>query len=95
MFVFAGGDLAANQLDRPSIWPHKYSHDAVSIDGTTIRDYCVFADFQQTHQSTLGVIVHELGHLMLGLPDLYSYNSDASIGPVSYTHLTLPTTMWV
>lgn len=80
MFVFAGGDLAANQLDRPSIWPHKYSHDTVSIDGTTIRDYCVFADFQQTHQSTLGVIVHELGHLMLGLPDLYSYNSDASIG---------------
>lgn len=80
MFIFAGGDLAANQVDRPSIWPHKFSHDDVTIDGTVIRDYCVFADFQLTHQSTLGVIVHELGHLMLGLPDLYSYSGSGSIG---------------
>ncbi|MCV5901673.1 immune inhibitor A, partial [Escherichia coli] len=45
-----------------------------------ITDYCVFADYQVDHQATLGVIVHELGHLMLGLPDLYARNSDASIG---------------
>lgn len=40
----------------------------------------MFADYQVDHQATLGVIVHELGHLMLGLPDLYARNSDASIG---------------
>ncbi|MGR5447167.1 M6 family metalloprotease domain-containing protein [Vibrio jasicida] len=80
MFIFAGGDRSTDYLDRPSIWPHKFSHDDVTIDGKTITEYCVFADFQVTHQSTLGVIVHELGHLMLGLPDLYSYNGLASIG---------------
>lgn len=80
MFVFAGGDRSTGDLSKPAIWPHKYSHDEVSLDGKTISEYCVFADFQEQHQSTLGVIVHELGHLMLGLPDLYSRYSDASIG---------------
>ncbi|MGP8308769.1 M6 family metalloprotease domain-containing protein [Vibrio sp. YIC-376] len=80
MFVFAGGDRSTGSLDRPAIWPHKYSHDDVSLDNTSIKDYCVFADFQVKHQSTLGVIVHELGHLMLGLPDLYARFSKGSIG---------------
>jgi M6 family metalloprotease-like protein len=80
MFVFAGGDRSTGHLDRPAIWPHKYSHEEVQLDGTMIKDYCVFADFQVENQSTLGVIVHELGHLMLGLPDLYARFSDASIG---------------
>ncbi|SUP92554.1 peptidase M6 [Vibrio owensii] len=80
MFIFAGGDMAANQVDRPSIWPHKFHHYKEYIDGVSISEYCLFADFQLTHQSTLGVIVHELGHLMLGLPDLYSYSGTGSIG---------------
>ncbi|MEI8599023.1 hypothetical protein P4S64_19700 [Vibrio sp. M60_M31a] len=67
-------------LNKPAIWPHRYFHNDVQIDGTTIKDYCLFADYQVTHQSTLGVIVHELGHLMLGLPDLYARYTKASIG---------------
>ncbi|ALR16122.1 M6 family metalloprotease domain-containing protein [Vibrio natriegens] len=80
MFVFAGGDRSTGVLNKPAIWPHRYFHNDVQIDGTTIKDYCLFADYQATHQSTLGVIVHELGHLMLGLPDLYARYSKASIG---------------
>ncbi|MBR9787239.1 MAG: M6 family metalloprotease domain-containing protein [Vibrionaceae bacterium] len=80
MFVFAGGDRSTGHLDRPAIWPHKYSHEDVQLDGAIIKDYCVFADYQVENQSTLGVIVHELGHLMLGLPDLYARFSGASIG---------------
>ncbi|EGR0146545.1 M6 family metalloprotease domain-containing protein [Vibrio alginolyticus] len=80
MFIFAGGDRSTGVLNRPAIWPHKFSHDDVTLDGKKIKDYCVFADYQVDHQATLGVIVHELGHLMLGLPDLYARNSDASIG---------------
>ncbi|EGR2556202.1 M6 family metalloprotease domain-containing protein [Vibrio alginolyticus] len=80
MFIFAGGDRSTGVLNRPAIWPHKFSHDDVTLDGKKITDYCVFADYQVDHQATLGVIVHELGHLMLGLPDLYARNSDASIG---------------
>lgn len=80
MFIFAGGDRSTGVLNRPAIWPHKFSHDDVTLDGKKITNYCVFADYQVDHQATLGVIVHELGHLMLGLPDLYARNSDASIG---------------
>ncbi|EPA0531327.1 M6 family metalloprotease domain-containing protein [Vibrio alginolyticus] len=80
MFIFAGGDRSTGVLNRPAIWPHKFSHDDVTLDGKKITDYCVFADYQVDHQATLGVIVHELGHLMLGLPDLYARNSDASSG---------------
>ncbi|EPF2928415.1 M6 family metalloprotease domain-containing protein [Vibrio navarrensis] len=80
MFVFAGYDRAAGSLNRPYIWPHKFSHNSETLDGVTIRDYCLFADNQGDHQSTMGVIAHELGHLMLGLPDLYSYQHQGSIG---------------
>ncbi|MFA0000842.1 M6 family metalloprotease domain-containing protein, partial [Vibrio lentus] len=64
----------------PTIWPHKFAHRTVEIDGKRISAYCLFADYQDDHQSTMGVIAHELGHLMLGLPDLYSYKHDGSIG---------------
>ncbi|HCH2591274.1 TPA: M6 family metalloprotease domain-containing protein [Vibrio parahaemolyticus] len=80
MFVFAGYDKSAGSVNTPYIWPHRYSHNAIEIDGKTIRDYCLFADFQGDHQSTMGVIAHELGHLMLGLPDLYSYKHSGSVG---------------
>ncbi|NGN96162.1 M6 family metalloprotease domain-containing protein [Grimontia sp. S25] len=81
MFVFAGNDMSYGApLGEPAIWPHKFSHDAISVDGKQISSYCLFADFQGDHQSTMGVIAHELGHLMLDLPDLYSYEHDGSIG---------------
>lgn len=80
MFVFAGGDRSTGVLTKPAIWPHMFSHDPVSVDGKQISAYCLFADYQVNHQSTLGVIVHELGHLMLGLPDLYSYKHSGSVG---------------
>ncbi|ELP5727825.1 M6 family metalloprotease domain-containing protein [Vibrio vulnificus] len=80
MFVFAGGDRSTGVLNKPAIWPHMFSHDTVYVDGKQISAYCLFADFQVNNQSTLGVIVHELGHLMLGLPDLYSYEHKGSVG---------------
>lgn len=79
MFVFAGNDMSGS-TQTPAIWPHKSSHQAITLDQVSISEYCLFGDFQNDHQSTLGVIVHELGHLMLGLPDLYSYHNQGSIG---------------
>lgn len=80
MFVFAGNDKSSGTRKKPTIWPHKFAHRTVEIDGKRISAYCLFADYQGDHQSTMGVIAHELGHLMLGLPDLYSYKHDGSIG---------------
>ncbi|WP_434341533.1 M6 family metalloprotease domain-containing protein [Motilimonas cestriensis] len=79
MFIFAGNDMSGSTIT-PAIWPHKSQHDNATLDNVTINQYCLFGDFQNDHQSTLGVIVHELGHLMLGLPDLYSYYGQGSIG---------------
>lgn len=80
MFIFAGNDKSSGTNKVPTIWPHKYGHNSVMIDGKRISAYCLFADYQHDHQSTMGVIAHELGHLMLGLPDLYSYKHHGSIG---------------
>ncbi|KAB0465450.1 M6 family metalloprotease domain-containing protein [Vibrio kanaloae] len=80
MFVFAGNDKSSGTRKTPTIWPHKFAHRTVEIDGKRISAYCLFADYQDDHQSTMGVIAHELGHLMLGLPDLYSYKHNGSIG---------------
>ena len=80
MFVFAGNDKSSGTNKTPTIWPHKYAHSTVTIDGKRISSYCLFADYQHDNQSAMGVIAHELGHLMLGLPDLYSYKHDGSIG---------------
>ena len=79
MFVFAGNDMSGSTIT-PAIWPHQSEHQNATLDNVTIDQYCLFGDFQNDHQSTLGVIVHELGHLMLGLPDLYSYHNQGSIG---------------
>lgn len=80
MFVFAGFDRSFGDGNTPYIWPHRWVHNAVTLDGKTITDYCLFADKQGDHQSTMVVIAHELGHLMLGLPDLYAYEDDGSAG---------------
>jgi len=80
MFVFAGNDKSSGTNKTPTIWPHKYAHSTVTIDGKRISSYCLFADYQHDNQSAMGVIAHELGHLMLGLPDLYSYKHDGSVG---------------
>ncbi|TQP24316.1 M6 family metalloprotease domain-containing protein, partial [Vibrio cholerae] len=80
IFVFAGFDRSFGDGNSPYIWPHRWAHNVVTLDGKTITDYCLFADKQGDHQSTMGVIAHELGHLMLGLPDLYAYEGDGSVG---------------
>ncbi|CCN71739.1 M6 family metalloprotease domain-containing protein [Vibrio nigripulchritudo] len=81
MFVFAGYDRAVGS-ENPAIWPHKWNHAPITVDGVKINSYCLFADYQSDHQSTLGVIVHELGHLMLALPDLYPGTDNPDRGSV-------------
>ena len=37
--------------------------------------YSRFGELQGDHDATIGIISHELGHALAGLPDLYSTNS--------------------
>ena len=70
-----------------SVWGHMWSlYGTVSaplLDGVQVggggyiqigERHCCYSS---SHQATIGIIVHELGHL-LGLPDLYDYGYDSS-----------------
>lgn len=82
-----GGNDAAS----PSVWGHKWGWSSVSapqVDSVKILEYAQFGEFHATttlsnkHQATMGIMVHELGHLAYGLPDLYDTDgSSAGIGP--------------
>ena len=60
---------------QPTIWAHKSATTPVTYDGVALSDYAAFAEIH-TNGSTftlasIGIVCHELGHLMFGLPDLY------------------------
>lgn len=62
----------------PRIWAHAGSIASASgatVDGKLVRFYGMFGErhgtSSGTHQATIGVMCHELGHHFLGLPDLY------------------------
>ncbi len=78
-----GGVAGALQ---PNVWGHKWDLGAVgapTVDGVIVGDYhsnaggyAQFGEIHATspadsHQATMGIMVHELGHLIFGLPDLY------------------------
>jgi len=78
IFVVAGYELAAHDdevnpsITGPFVYAHQYVLNApVVLDGKQISNYALFGERHEYHQATIGIIAHELGHLMLGLPDLY------------------------
>ncbi len=63
----------------PRIWGHKSSMPTTTLDSVDIAPYTAFGEQHATsvpaaRQATIGIMAHELGHLMLGLPDLYDVN---------------------
>lgn len=75
--------------ESPSVWGHKWGwafNTAPQVDSVRVLEYAQFGEFHATsssnkHQATMGIMVHELGHLAYGLPDLYDTDgSSAGIG---------------
>ncbi len=92
--IVAGYERSYSGAYSPSVWAHKWSiadHSAPRVDGVRVGayhngagGYAQFGEFHRStandqHQSTMGIIVHELGHLVFGLPDLYD-RDDSSDG---------------
>ena len=91
IFVIAGyEDAYAGQHIYNGIWAHQSSlqhSDAPVLDGVSLFDenaggrYAVFGerhgDVSDSHNATVGIIAHELGHAVFALPDLYNVNGDA------------------
>jgi M6 family metalloprotease-like protein len=73
-----GGPAACS----PNVWGHRWGiTGGVSVDGKTLSSYAMFGENHCTTttpsaQATLGIIVHETGHL-LGLPDLYDIDQSS------------------
>ena len=86
IFIVAGGEASYGDPYDHSIWASAWSFGSPSdlVDGVSIMTYAgdpgkdgSFARFganQGNHKATIGVIVHEMGHALLNLPDLYDPN---------------------
>jgi len=89
MFIVGGGETAFGDPVASSTWAHASGVATPPIlDGVTVMSYYEngsysrFGERQGNHFATIGVIVHELGHAMFGLPDLY--DRDQSSGGIGY-----------
>ncbi|MDB5929066.1 MAG: family metalloprotease protein, partial [Polaromonas sp.] len=70
-FVLAGYESAAGH-GTPSIWAHAWGGPNVSVSGKVVHHWALNGEmFDATHRMPMGVIAHEMGHAMGGLPDLY------------------------
>ncbi|SET18257.1 immune inhibitor A [Nitrosomonas marina] len=59
----SGGEATGNRSD---IWSHKWSIAPKTYNGVQIRNY-----FMAPEDGRVGVMAHELGHLLMQWPDLY------------------------
>jgi len=86
VLIIAGYEASVDGgVAQPAVWGHKWSiSTAVVADGMTVcspsmkGSYIMFGEIMVDHPSTMGIIVHELGH-DLGWPDLYG-NFGAGLG---------------
>lgn len=59
----SGGEVTGNKND---IWSHKWGISPKTLDGKKASTY-----FMAPEDGRVGVMAHELGHLLMGWPDLY------------------------
>ncbi|MFA6242342.1 MAG: M6 family metalloprotease domain-containing protein [Candidatus Hydrogenedentales bacterium] len=73
-YAYGGGTYT------PAVWGHAWSLSSpLSLDGVALQPFTMFGERHRSyadddHQATIGIMCHELGHLMLLLPDLYDTN---------------------
>lgn len=76
VMILAGYEASyGSSPSTPNVWGHKTSlNSALTLDGVDLQPYTMFGERHGGHVATIGIMCHELGHLMLGLPDLYDTN---------------------
>ncbi len=87
VFIVAGEEDAYSGYHvHNGIWAHQNAlsnTDAPLLDGVAVCDgskkgtYAVFGERHEDHDATIGIIAHELGHALFGLPDLYNTSGGA------------------
>lgn len=62
----------------PRVWAHKSDISGVALDGVALTAFAMFGEQHQNHLATIGIISHEMGHLLFALPDLYDRQGDSN-----------------
>lgn len=98
-FIMAGEeDAYSGGLFGNGIWAHQWctqSPNIPTVDGVSIMGcgnggkYAVFGErhhdaLSDSHDATVGIIAHELGHAALGLLDLYDTDINDDYGGIGY-----------
>jgi M6 family metalloprotease-like protein len=86
VIIAAGYECAYSPKPGDCMWGWRSGiSSAPVLDGVTIGSYhgggggyAMFGEKQNTHQATMGIMVHELGHLIFGFPDLYNTNGGSN-----------------
>lgn len=83
-FVPAGYEASGTTLT-PSIWAHAWGGTGVMAGTKTLTNWSINGELNRySRQMPMGVICHEMGHQMCGLPDLYDIgNSNQGLGAFS------------
>jgi M6 family metalloprotease-like protein/uncharacterized repeat protein (TIGR02543 family) len=70
-FVLAGFESSAG-ASTPGIWAHAWGGPGVAVSGKNVDHWALNGErYNATEIMRMGVIAHEMGHAMGGLPDLY------------------------
>lgn len=72
VFMVAGYEKAFGGVNapKPNVWAHQ-KEISLSVGGVELTRYAMFGEKHQNHLATIGIISHEMGHLLFDLPDLY------------------------
>jgi len=83
LLIVHAGSGAEFEGDKNQIWSHQWTMSTTKTkDGKILYRYCTQPEYWlQKDDMTIGVYVHELGHLLFNLPDLYDiYQNSKGIG---------------
>ncbi|PKN12662.1 MAG: hypothetical protein CVU69_06410 [Deltaproteobacteria bacterium HGW-Deltaproteobacteria-4] len=71
-FIYAGYEASDSSDKFPSVWAHAWGGPGVTAAGLHVTDWALNGELNSAgRQQTMGIIAHELGHALCGLPDLY------------------------
>jgi M6 family metalloprotease-like protein len=76
-FVLAGYETSAGSGLTPNIWAHAWGGSGVAVSGKNINHWALNGEmYNASIRMQMGVIAHEAGHAMGGLPDLYDISGN-------------------
>ncbi|MGK0248848.1 MAG: immune inhibitor A [Oleispira sp.] len=80
IFMIAGYENAygGSSASEPNVWAHKSNLTDASYDEVSLTAFAMFGEQHQDHLATIGIISHEMGHLMFALPDLYDRQGNSN-----------------